>query len=118
MLGSHSCESHGAHCHNTGKWRLITDLRGASVNDAPCPTRLLKTLPRPWALAPSWQKPQHIVLLQGGAATHTSTRYCLSGGPKIFSAVADAFAWQLHQMGIPDVDHYLDDFIVLGSDLA
>ena len=42
----------------------------------------------------------------------------LRSAPKIFSAVADAFAWHLHQTGIPDVDHYLDDFIVLGPPLS
>ena len=42
----------------------------------------------------------------------------LRSAPKIFSAVADAFAWHLHQIGIPYVDHYLDDYIVLGPPLS
>ena len=31
--------------------------------------------------------------------------------PKIFTAIADALAWHLHQAGIPDVDHYLDHYL-------
>ena len=39
----------------------------------------------------------------------------LRSAPKIINAVADALAWQLRQVGIAHVDHYLDNFIVLGS---
>ena len=33
---------------------------------------------------------------------------------KIFNAVADALEWYLHQRGVEQVHHYLDDFIVIG----
>ncbi len=37
----------------------------------------------------------------------------LRSAPKIFNAVADALNWHLQQKGIPDIDHYLDDFIII-----
>ena len=37
----------------------------------------------------------------------------LRSAPKVFNAVADALNWHLHQMGIPLVCHYLDDFIII-----
>ena len=35
--------------------------------------------------------------------------------PKIFNVVADAIQWYLEQEGVEHIDHYLDDFIVLGA---
>ena len=35
----------------------------------------------------------------------------LRSAPKVFNAVADALNWHLHQMGIPLVCNYLDDFL-------
>ena len=37
----------------------------------------------------------------------------LRSAPKIFNAVADALQWILHRAGIPYVQHYLDDFIIV-----
>ncbi len=34
-------------------------------------------------------------------------------GPKIFNAVADALNWHLRRKGIPEIYHYLDDFIIV-----
>ena len=34
--------------------------------------------------------------------------------PKIFNAVADALNWYLYQCGIPNILHYIDDFITIG----
>ena len=31
-----------------------------------------------------------------------------------FTAVADALEWMAHQRGVPEIDHYLDDFVTLG----
>lgn len=39
---------------------------------------------------------------------------CLRSAPKIFNAVADVIAWCFRRQGVAWVDHYLDDFIVLG----
>ena len=38
----------------------------------------------------------------------------LRSAPKIFTAVADALEWVARQRGVPEIDHYLDDFITLG----
>ena len=38
----------------------------------------------------------------------------LCSAPKIFTAVADALEWVARQRGVPEIDHYLDDFITLG----
>ena len=37
----------------------------------------------------------------------------LRSAPKVFNAVADALNWHLKQLGIVDVLHYLDDFIIV-----
>ncbi len=39
----------------------------------------------------------------------------LRSAPKIFSAVADALEWVMHQHGISNSLHYLDDYLFLGS---
>ena len=38
----------------------------------------------------------------------------LRSAPKIFSAVGDALEWCVRREGVNLVDHYLDDFIILG----
>ena len=38
----------------------------------------------------------------------------LRSAPKIFNAVADALNWYIIQLGIRNVLHYLDNFIVIG----
>lgn len=37
----------------------------------------------------------------------------LRSTPKIFNALADALEWYVHQQGIQQVLHYLDDLIVV-----
>ena len=44
----------------------------------------------------------------------TRLPFGLRSAPKIFNAVADALEWCYRQEGVAMVDHYLDDFIVLG----
>ncbi len=39
----------------------------------------------------------------------------LRSAPKIFTAVADALEWCTRQRGVTEIDHYLDDFITIGS---
>ncbi len=129
--------------HNTGKWRLITDLsypRGASVNDGIDPplcslsytsvenvahrisamgngTLMAKTdIAAAYRIIPVHPDDRTLQAIQWRDRTYIDPMlpFGLRSAPKIFSAVADAFAWHLHQVGIPDVDHYLDDFIILG----
>ena len=38
----------------------------------------------------------------------------LRSAPKIFMAIADALEWVMRRRGVVHVDHYLDNFIVLG----
>ena len=42
----------------------------------------------------------------------------LRSAPKIFSAVADALLWNMHQNGISYALHYLDDFLFAGEALS
>ena len=44
----------------------------------------------------------------------TDLPFGLHSAPKIFSAVADAFAWAMHCRGIQWQLHYLDDFLFAG----
>ncbi len=39
----------------------------------------------------------------------------LRSAAKIFNTVADALNWHLRRAGVEHIDHYLDDFIMLGS---
>ena len=39
----------------------------------------------------------------------------LHSAPKIFSAIADAFQWILHQKGIRNIIRYLDDYIIVAK---
>ena len=50
------------------------------------------------------------------------TLYCdavlsfgLCSAPKIFTAIADALQWIVHQAGVPTVLHYLDDFLIIST---
>lgn len=48
---------------------------------------------------------------------HYMDRMLLFGlcwAPKIFTVVADALEWILHTQGVAHINHYLDDFIVMG----
>ena len=39
----------------------------------------------------------------------------LRSAPKIFSAVVDALQWVMLDSGVSIVDHYLDDFVTMGT---
>ena len=45
----------------------------------------------------------------------TALPFGLRSAPKIFNALADALEWILRANGIDHVWHYLDDFIMLGT---
>ncbi len=130
--------------HNTGKWRLITDLSfpsGLSVNDGIDPQlcslsyttvddiasritslgqatlmakidvesayRLLLVHPQDRPLqAIRWENCTYVDLV---------LPFGLRSAAKIFNIMADALAWHLTRAGVEFIDHYLDDFIVLGA---
>lgn len=124
--------------HNTGKWRLITDLsfpHGHSVNDGIEPAlcslsyttvdevaRLVSQLgtgallakvdiESAYRLIPD--RPLQAVKWEGKVYVDPMLPFGLRSAPKIFNAVADALNWHLHQSGIPLIRHYLDDFIIV-----
>lgn len=39
----------------------------------------------------------------------------LRSAPKIFNALADGLEWVVHQEGVSEIYHYLDDFLVMGA---
>ena len=126
-----------------GKWRLIVDLSspgGSSINDAINPelcslsyasvdnavrkiwllgrdTRLAKMdLKKAYRMVPV-HPDVHAILglsLERDRFIDTALPFGLRSAPKIFSAVADALAWVLHDRGVSDQMHYLDDFLFLG----
>ena len=129
--------------HNTGKWRLITDLsfpHGQSVNDgidaslcslsyitvdkvAEIAVRLGKgsllakiDIESAYRLIPvhPQDRPLQAVEWNGEIYVDPMLPFGLRSAPKIFNAVADALEWYLRQSGIDEVEHYLDDFIVIG----
>ncbi len=51
----------------------------------------------------------------GGSYVDRSLPFGLRSAPKIFTAVADMFAWVAHRNGVRYIIHYLDDFLVLGA---
>ena len=127
-----------------GKWRLIIDLSsptGGSVNDginkewcsltymtiddvAARVVRLgrgalmakfdLKSAYRQvpvhpddrWLLGMEWK---------GQLFVDTALPFGLRSAPAIFNAVAEALAHMIRQKGVEELDHYLDDFSIVGS---
>ena len=129
--------------HNTGKWRLITDLSfptGFSVNDGIDP--LLCTLSyttvddiaaavaslgtgallakvdieSAYRLIPVHPADRCLQAIQweNHIFIDSMLPFGLRSAPKIFNAVADALHWYLQQSGIPLLFHYLDDFVIAG----
>ena len=128
--------------HNTGRWRLITDLsfpRGHSVNDGIDPglcslsystvdevadlvaklgqgALLAKVdIESAYRLIPVHPHDRLLLAVQWENQVFVDPMlpFGLRSAPKIFNAVADALAWHLHQAGIPLIRHYLDDFIII-----
>ena len=128
--------------HNSGKWRLITDLSfppGSSVNDgidaAFCSmayttvddvASLIADLGRgslmakvdiesAYRLIPVHlqDRPLQAIEWEGQLYIDPMLPFGLSSAPKIFNAVADALHWHLHQAGIQFLHHYLDDYIII-----
>ena len=128
--------------HNTGRYRLITDLlfpQGHSVNDGIDPSLcsltysmvdevadLMVVLGRgamlakvdiesAYRLIPVHPHDHPLLAMQWENRTYVDPMlpFGLRSAPKIFNAVADALAWHLHQAGIPLIRNYLDDFIIV-----
>lgn len=128
--------------HNTGKFRLITDLSfppGQSVNDGIDPnicSLAYTTVEEVAACAASFGKgallakvdiesayrlipvhPQDRVLqgMQWNGMIYVDPMlpFGLRSAPKIFNAVAEALHWHLLQSGISHLYHYLDDYIMV-----
>ena len=133
--------------HNTGKWRLITDLSfpaGSSVNDGiasqHCSLEYV-TVDKVAALAMSLGEGALLAKIDIKSAyrlipTHPTDRHLLGirwrdkyyvdnklpfglrSAPKIFNAIADALEYCIRREGVNEVEHYLDDFITMGSPIS
>ncbi len=128
--------------HNTGKYRLITDLSypsGCSVNDGISPALTSLSYVTVDDIAKMAQQmgkgsllakmdieaayrlipvhPQDRILQavewEGKLYVDPMLPFGLRSAPKIFNAVADALNWCLQKAGIRYIQHYLDDFIVV-----
>ena len=129
--------------HNTGRWRLITDLsfpQSFSVNDGIDPTLCsmsyvtidevanLVTQLGPGALMAKvdiesayrlipvhpQDRPLQAMRWDSKVYIDPMLPFGLRSAPKIFNAVADALNWVIAQAGVRTSRHYLDDFIVVG----
>ena len=129
--------------HNTGKWRLITDLLyppGYSVNDGIDPdlcSLSYCTVDHVAAVAAAYSRgallakidiesayrlipvhpldrPLQAVEWDGMLYVDPMLPFGLHSAPKIFNAVADALEWCIWRRGVQHIFHYLDDFIVIG----
>lgn len=129
--------------HNTGKWRLITDLSfppGNSVNDGIDPdlcsltytsveqvAEVVASYP-PGALLAKidvesayrlvpvhpLDRPLQAVDWNGALYIDPMLPFGLRSAPKIFNALADGLEWYLRSRGVREVFHYLDDFLIVG----
>ena len=126
--------------HDRDAWRMTVDLsypRGQSVNDfipsSLCSLSYLYAVDYILELGRFTQmvkfdlKSMYHILpihpcnqsVHGMSEGQVYLNHCLPFGlcsaPKIFIAFADALAWVLHQAGVRDIIHYLDDFLFFGS---
>ena len=130
--------------HTPGKWRMITDLsfpEGLSINDgvesALCSLEYtsvdrvaevvaklgLGTLMAKIDIKSAYRMipvhPADRPLLgwrwEGQIFVDSALPFGLCSAPKIFTAVADVIEWCFREAGVKHVDHYLDDYIVLGA---
>ena len=129
--------------HNSGKWRLITDLSyppQGSVNDGIDPdicsmeyTSVDKVattamslgrgallakidIKSAYRLVPvsPLDRPLLGITWRGQYYIDARLPFGLRSAPKIFNAIADVLEWCFRHEGVALVDHYLDDFIILG----
>ena len=122
--------------HQPGKWRLILNLcspRGASVNDGIDPdlcsisyVRIDQAAKRAldmghgalmaklgfqnaYRIVPVHKDDRHMKW-KGAVCLDAALPFGLRSATKIFSAVADALLWIMHDRGLTSGIHYLDDF--------
>ena len=127
--------------HNAGRWRLITDLSyppGRSVNDGIDPGLCsleytsvdtiagiivalgqeakidMKSAYRLVPVHPD-DRPLLACKWEGQVFVDSALPFGLRLAPKIFTAVADVIEWCFCEAGVRFVDHYLDDYIILGT---
>ena len=119
--------------HDTGKWRMITDLfypSGYSINNGidydlcslsymsvervaamsasyPCGALFTKV-----DIESAYHPPGHG--MGGKVYVNPMLPFGLRSAKKIFSAIADALEWCVRQRGVRHVFHYLDDNVVIG----
>lgn len=130
--------------YKPGKWRLILDLshpENSSVNDGIscdlCSLSYLKLdevadailqfgrgallakldLANAYRIVPVSPADRHLLgmLWKGQIYIDAVLSFGLRSAPKIFTALADAITWGLRAQGVRYVDHYLDDWITIGS---
>ena len=133
--------------HDTGKWRLITDLLyplGESVNDGISPELCSLTytsvdkvaevasgygrgallakidVESAYRLIPvhPTDRPLQAMEWRGQIYVDPMLPFGLQSAPKLFNVVADALEWHLRQKGIKHVFHYLNDFVVVARPTA
>ena len=131
----------------TGKWRLITDLSfppGLSVNDGIDPDLCSLTytsvdrvaevvaafppgallakidIESAYRLVPVHPRDRPLQAVQWGGALYIDPMlpFGLRSAPKIFNALADGLEWYLRWLGIRNIFHYLDDFLVVGPPMS
>ena len=129
--------------HTPGKWRLITDLSfppGHSVNDGidqrvcsmsyitvdmvakelaslgPGALMAKVDVEAAYRLVPVHPDDRPLLAVQwkGAIFCDAMLPFGLRSAPKIFSAVADALEWCCKRRGASFVEHYLDDYIIVG----
>ena len=129
--------------HTPGKWRMITDLSfppNASVNDG-IDTNLCSLsyvtvdhvasmavnlgvgsllakvdIEAAYRLVPVHPDDRPLLAMQwkGGVYVDAMLPFGLRSAPKIFTAIADGLEWIARRRGVSRIEHYLDDFIILG----
>ena len=130
--------------HKPGSWRLILDLshpEGFSVNDGirreECSLTYLKLdevaltilqlgrgalmakrdIANAYRVVPVHPDDRYLLGMRWGEEVYfdAALSFGLRSAPKIFTAIADGVCWGLKAQGVRYVEHYLDDFITVGS---
>ena len=130
--------------HQPGKWRLITDLsspRGGSVNDGidtglcslsytsvdDAVRRIIRLgrgarlakfdIESAYRLIPVHPEDRRLLGMSwnGKIFVDGALPFGLRSAPKLFTALADALSWVIHQHGVREAIHYLDDYLLFGA---
>ena len=130
--------------HQPGKWRLIVDLshpKGSSVNDGLCSELCSLSYASIGAAADMVLRQgkgaelakldiasaYRIMLVhrddrpllgmkwKGSLYVYTVLPFGLRSAPKVFTALADALEWILHDNGVYGSINYLDDYLFVGT---